>query len=467
MTMKKLLSVALVLAMFACAEIPEIVPPPIEDDESTKLSDLSSNEDQFKVPADRETARVEVLSRGRGFYKDVFMDGGCYLTSRTSLPATDYLGISLEYFASAENSKLTKTDTLIQHKIFTGSEEDTNGWLLYPDGAPRYRMIYVNGGKAASHLKSMEMSSRENLCKFVEAGGGYIGTCAGAFIASSGILYSSGKVDHAETYLGLYPGYVYSTGLNQDRTNLRFKEDSPLLRYYSFGNNRELYNLRHNGGCSAKDEDLATIPNAEALSHYVRPDKKNIDGRINAWSYKADENSGRVISCGSHPEGITSGKHLQYMAAMILYAMDGNPVPQPKGELYANEVREMNKRTEDNDPAFTRIGDGQYHHFAIDVPSSCNRAIVTLEGYAGEDSFDLILCGKSGELAYVDNTDHKTDAIACNAQLVINEPNSGRWYVSVFCETTVESAIGQYGTEYTGRTDVLNGVPYKIAVKFE
>ena len=466
--MKKLLSIILLLAMFACTQpAPEDIPPPVEEEDSTKLSDLSTKDDQFLAPADREAARAEVLSQGRGFYKDVFMDGGIRLTSRTTLPATNYLGISLEYFASAENSEVTKTDTLIQHKIFTGSEEDTNGWLLYPDGSPRYRMIYVNGGSAASHLKSMEMSSRENLCKFVEAGGGYIGTCAGAFIASSGILYSSGKVDYAETYLGLWPGYVYNTGLNQDRTNLRFKDDSPLLRYYSFGNPQELYNLRHNGGCSAKDEDLPSIPNAEALSHYVRPDKANIDGRINAWSYKANERSGRVISCGSHPEGITSGKQLNYMAAMILYAMDGNPVPQPKGELKANEVREMNKRTEDNNPAYTRIGDGQYHHFTIEVPSDCNRATVTLEGYAGEDNFELVLCGKSGELAYIDNTDHKTDATGCNAQLVINEPTSGKWYVSVFCETTVESAIGQYGTEYTGRTDVLNGVPYKIAVKFE
>lgn len=76
MTMRKLLNVVLILAMFACTKAPDVVHPPVNDGDSTKLSDLSSNEDQFKVLADREAVRAEVLSRGRGFYKDVFMDGG-------------------------------------------------------------------------------------------------------------------------------------------------------------------------------------------------------------------------------------------------------------------------------------------------------------------------------------------------------------------------------------------------------
>ena len=66
----------------------------------------------------REKNRKEVLSRGRGYYRDVFMDGGIALTSRYYLPATRYLGLTIDYFASAKTDKLTQKDTLLQANIF-------------------------------------------------------------------------------------------------------------------------------------------------------------------------------------------------------------------------------------------------------------------------------------------------------------------------------------------------------------
>jgi hypothetical protein len=55
--------------------------------------------------------------------------------------------------------------------------------------------------------------------------------------------------------------------------------------------------------------------------------------------------------------------------------------------------------------------------------------------------------------------------LGCNKTLVLDKPEAGTWYVSVFCETTVTVSEGDNGVEYTGRTDVLNGVPYKIKVQ--
>ena len=417
----------------------------------------------------QDRARAEVLKHNQGYYKDVFMDGGVYLTSRTTLPATDFLGISLDYFASAANKELTKVDTLIQHKIFTGCEEDTNGWLLYPDGAPRYRMIYVNGGKAGNHLKSMEKSSRENICGYIAAGGSYVGTCAGAYIASSGTP-SRKKIKNAKLYLGLWPGLVYATGLNKSKTDMRVDKKSPLMRYFDFGKDGVVKDVRHNGGCYVREEKFGDLPKGvEVLSHYIYNNTKRvkIDGRGSVWAYKAGDKAGRVVSCGSHPEGVEEGERREYMAAMMLYAMDGNPTPQPKGELKAGEVREMNKRTEDNAPAYTRIGDKQYHHFMVNVPKKCKKVVVSLEGYEGENNFDLMVCGKRGELAFGNNTSYKSDVKGCNKQLVIEKPKAGKWYVSVYCDTVVTSTVGKYGSEYSGRLDVLNGVPYKVSVKFE
>ena len=417
----------------------------------------------------QDNARAEVLKQNRGYYKDVFMNGGVYLTSRRTLPASDFLGTSMEFFASAVNNELTKADTLIQHKIFTGSEEDTNGWLLYPDGAPRYRMIYVNGGKARNHLNSMEPTSRVNIRNFVEAGGSYLGTCAGAFIASKG-AFSVGKVLGANLYFGFWPGYAYHTKIYKIYPDMRVDKGSPLLRYFDFGKDGVVKEVYHNGGCYVKEEEFGSFPKGvEVLSYYIykKPEGAPFDGRGCVWSYKASDKVGRVVSCGSHPEGIEEGERREYMAAMMLYAMDGNAAPQPKGALKAGDVREMNKRTEDNNPAYTRIGDKQYHHFTLDVPKKCKKVVVSLEGYEGENNFDLMLCGKRGELAYGDNTNHKSDVVGCKKQLVIEKPKAGEWYVSVYCATTVTSTVGKYGTEYSGRTDVLNGVPYKLSVKFE
>ena len=418
----------------------------------------------------KEKSRKEVLARGRGYYKDVFMDSGVALSSRYYLPATRYLGLSIDYFASAKTDKLTQKDTLLQTDIFCGSEEDTNGWLLYPDGAPRFRVIYVNGGKSGSHARSLTARGRELLREYIANGGSYVGTCAGAYMATSGSRRSNGSIRNADVYLGLWPGYAKPTQLLKSRPTLRVAKKSPLLRYFDFGADKTIAAVYHNGGCSAYGLENEAMPKGtEPLAYYKFEDTKKvqIDGRIAVWAYKPTEQSGRVVMCGSHPEGVSEGERLEFMSAMLLYAMDGNPKPQLKGELKAGEVREMNKRTEDKEPEYTKIGDRQYHHFAIEVPRGCKRAVISLDGYEDAKKFDLTLCAKRGEFAFHDNTLHKVVSRGCKKSLVLEQPKAGKWYISVYCETAVTALRGKYGTRYSGRVGVLNGVPYKISVEYE
>lgn len=420
------------------------------------------------VSRSREQCRAEVLSRSHGFYKDIFMDGGINLTSRVHLPAARFLGASIDYFASAKNEELTAADTLYQRNIFCGYEEDTNGWLLYPDGAPRFRVIYVNGGTASLHARTLTDEGRANLRKFIAAGGSYVGTCAGAYLGTSGNMAKSG-LRHTDLYLCLYPGYARFTGLRKSKTAMAIEGKSPLLRYFDFGGDKSVEGVIHNGGCYAYVGDNKSLPEGtEVLSRYSfsDTDKVKIDGKVSAWAYKASAQSGRVVLCGSHPEGVVQGEKLEYMSAMVLYAMDGNPQPEVKGLLQEGEVREMNRRTEDNDPLYTRIGDRQYHHFALDVPKGCKRVVVSLEGYKGENKFDLTLSAKRGELAFHDNTLLKVVSRGCKKRLNIDAPKAGRWYVSVLCENTVTATTSKYGTQYSGCVAVLNGVPYQISVKY-
>ena len=51
-------------------------------------------------------------------------------------------------------------------------------------------------------------------------------------------------------------------------------------------------------------------------------------------------------------------------------------------------------------------------------------------------------------------------------KLVINNPKPGKWYVSVYCDTTVDTRQTDYGTQYSGCLEVLNGVPYSIQADF-
>lgn len=419
----------------------------------------------------RERARREVVANGRGYYKDVFMNGGINLSSRRTLPSTRSLGLTMEYFATAPTAKMTKKDTLLQKQIFAGYYDDTNGPLLYPDGEPRFRMVYFNGGGAARHGTSLMVDGRTTMRQYLANGGSYVGSCAGAFIASKGAISSKDlSIAHVDSYLNIWPGTTRSTGLSDSRTAMTIEKGSPLLRYFDFGDDMVVDSIYHNNGCYVYNEKNGIVPaGTVALSRYIfeDTDKVHINGRVGTWGYKHNEQSGRVVVTGSHPEGITKGERLDYMAAMVLYALDGNGAPEPKSSLELGQVREMNKRTEDNDPAHTRIGDRQYHHFVVNIPKGCKRVVISLDGYKGEDKFDLTLCAKRGEMAYHDNTTLKVVSQGCKKSLAIDNPKSGEWYVSVFCETTVIATEGEYGTEYSGRIDVLNGVPYSIKVECE
>lgn len=417
-----------------------------------------------------EEARAEVLAGSRGFYKDVFMDSGIALTSRRQLYAARFLGLSVEYFASASKDKLTKRDTTLQRNIFCGDENDTNGWLLYPDGAPRFRVIYVNGGSAAKHARSLGSNGTERIREYVANGGSYVGTCAGAFIASGGGIDNKNTVHYSDIYIKLWPGYAHRSMLRKSQPTLRLEKNSPLAKYFDFGKEQCIADVYHNGGCFAHTDPSRPLPyGTESLARYIfkNTDKVKIDNEISIWAYRANERSGRAILCGSHPERVGEGERLELMASMLLYAMESNPAPRIKGTLSQGVVREMNKRTEDFDPDHTRIGDRQYHHFAVDVPKKCKQLIIKLDGYEDAKLYDLTLCAKRGEPAFHDNTLLKSVASGCKKSLTIDSPKNGRWFVSVFCETTVEASTGKYGTSYRGRIAVLNGVPYKISVEYK
>ncbi|MBR4213262.1 MAG: hypothetical protein IKR82_04800 [Bacteroidales bacterium] len=416
------------------------------------------------------TAGKNCNGKGRndkGYYKDIFMDGGIVLNSRTDLPSTLYMGYSLEYFASAPTKQLTAVDTMLQTAMMVGSAIDENGCLLYPDGAPRFRMIYVNGGKSVQHGKTLGEEGLQRFRDFVANGGSYLGSCAGAYMTATYIRKSKGP-EFCDWYPRIWPGMVRYTQLGHSWIDLDIEPGSALLKYYDFGGDMRIDSVRHNGGCSA-DTSRYWPKGTEILARYNQGDrqlKRRIHGEPAIWAYKADALSGRVIACGSHPESVLYGERNQLMAAMEQYAMEGNGLPRVKAELTPGEVRVMDKFTHDADPAFTRIGDKQYHHFTVEVPEGCDSLVIKLDPVKGAENYDLWLLAHPGDFAFLGEAAWLNVDYGVKKHIGIKAPKAGTLYISVYCNTTVDTITTDYGTQYTGRTDVLNGVPYKIKVSF-
>jgi glutamine amidotransferase-like uncharacterized protein len=396
------------------------------------------------------------------------MDAGIKLTSLSRLPAADFLDLSLEYFASSRYKSVlppTYQDSVVQRRLIVGYPEDLNGILLYPDGAPRFKLIYVNGGKAANHGESLGEPGRNRIREFVFNGGSYVGTCAGAFIASSATIKAD-TVYPRKNYLQIWPGVARGTGLYNSYTGMTIVEGSPLAKYYNFNTNIYIDSLRHNGGCFAYD-DFPLPKGTEVLMRFdydTEINGKSLDNKIGAWAYKSNPLSGRVVLIGSHPESITSGERLYLMAALMRYAIDGNGTPVLKGKLENGRKRNMYKSTQANNPDSTMIGDKQYHHFIIEIEQNTKTLDVTLEG---DNSYDIFLYLRKGDFAFKFEADYTNLSEGADKKIHIDNPGKGTWYVGVECNTTVDVTKTSWGYEYTGNTGVLNGVPYSIEASWD
>ena len=386
----------------------------------------------------------------QGYYKDLFMDGGVGLTSRTSLAAAEYAGLSMEYLATDDSS--------IQAKVMIENEYDYNGVLLYPDGKPRFRVIYTNGGKATKHGNSLGEKGRNRVKTFYYNGGSYTGSCAGMFISS--ISYYS--TDTWGSYYHIWPGRTKTTGLISTSTGHFIPENSLLLQYYDFGGDFYIDSVRHNKGGYAR-EDIDFPPETEVLLRYDLP-VWNMHEKVSCWAYKKFNNNGRIVIIGSHPESSISGECLDLMTAILLYAIDGQGDININGTLYNGQKCIMDKSTIENDPAYTKIGDKQYHHFKIEIPEGVSKLSVVLDG---EDRYHLNLYLKREDFAFRSGADYADTTDGANKTISVSELSSGTWFVGVECATTIGTINRDWGYEYTGNLDVLNGVSYSITASWD
>lgn len=401
-----------------------------------------------------ETYTVRTDVPNKAFYKDLFMDTGIRMMEYRTMPVVDYLGLKYEYFFAPENSPENQA---LQNAAYCGNPQDLNGVLLYPDGEPRFRLLYVNGGYAGSHSLSLMTKGRNNYRTFINNGGSYIGSCAGSFLAAYGTT-TSFKAQHG--YLGIWPGMVDNTNFTIN-TDYDIPEASPLRKYSDFGGNYKVEQLLHmNGPFFSK---WADTPGTEVLAVNNNPERK-FHGHPSIVAYKTDIFKGRVICSGGHPEQVPDGDGRDLMAALVRYAFDGVGAARVKGELRNGEARVMDKTTEDADPEHTCIGDLQCHHLVFALPKGARDVSIRLEALK---PFNLSLRLANGTFAFKQDAQYSVENADGVKTLTFDSLPEGLWYIGVQCEDTVECTFGEHGFQYSGRTEVLNGVPYNICVSWK
>ena len=399
------------------------------------------------------------MHREEGFYKDLFMSSGAHLTSRTKLHAAESLGLSYEYYAGSDAQR--------QNDFLIGSNRDENGVLLYPDGQPRYRMLYVNGGGATKHGLSLDVSGRQRIRQFNKSGGSYCGSCAGSFLSGRNV---DARTDARLGYLHLFPHNTFNTGLKKVHLQHRIPDASPLHAYRSFGEDQLVNAVYHNNGNWLPFARASKLDGTEVLARYDNPGHK-IDGGAAIWSYRAEPTFGRVVNIGSHPETSDSGEKLVLTEACLLHALTGVGEPRVKGHLKSGAWRKMTKKTSDQQPEYTRIGDLQYHHFSFSVPEqnrgeSSATLLRNLRVELQSDwDVDLHLFVSKDRLAFQGEADHVDERSGAVKTLDL-KLLPGKYYVSVKCSSVVgaieDEKAGFY--RYYGDVSILNGVPYCVRV---
>lgn len=472
-------------------------------------------------------------AKERGYYKTLFVDAGIMLDSFYSsdpasgyyIPAIRALGLEndYEYLQTSGTSDFTIT---AQASIITGTNGDSNfpsdknGVLLYPDGEPRFRMIFVNGGTSETHGTSLGDSGRRRIKKFFEKGGSYIGACAGAILASTNVdgvnRYDNTDPEVTNYTLGLWPGNASHTGwpanygeegINSDiYTGITVSDH--FAQKTSMTANETIQPVRHHGGVYAQ-EKYVTSGNASyygdtyvlgryaycywqqgwpaTAAQYANPDNLNDvsndflgtgrdhNGQVAIWAYKPNDDNykGCVVMSGSHFETSTNEDQVNYFSSMIQYALDGNGSYQRSRSLTLGTTRKMTNTSydENGENWNARIGDRQYHHFKLVTTEDLQDFVLDLDSEFDKDSgIDLYLCLHKGGYAFVTNSEYVLTNKGGQKSLHIKNLPAGTWYASVFCATTVETSekiqTPRY-LKYSGHTEVLDGIAYTLTPHVE
>lgn len=439
-------------------------------------------------------ARTDVPNTA--FYKDIFLDAGVSLDRCSSIPLgiRNIYGLTsgsltdqtnwehVEFFNFSESTDET---VQIQRSIIAGNENDLNGILLYPDGAPRFKLMYGYGGKSSKHAESLGETGCLRVNQFYSNGGSYVASCASTILSAK----KYGSSEQALSYDMLDGGATVFSGMYISNlryyNNVTLEEGTNFQQLYCNGLS-QINELAHNGGAML-DEETAPA-GTEVLARFASTaypientyEGSNLNkclGKPCVWAYKRNDRSGRLVVCGSHPEICNTDDVTTLFTAEFLYAMDGQGCATAKATLQNGVTRQMDLH--EGDPSYCAIGDRQCHHFVIFFPKPVSKLSVLLD-WDSKARLDLAM--RQGSFAFPDGeydfcalSPKETEFISPTLELEAHDIPAGMYYIAVRCASMPEinikkgSSSTTYYFEYSGTEDemqTLNGVPYNITASW-
>lgn len=124
----------------------------------------------------------------------------------------------------------------------------------------------------------------------------------------------------------------------------------------------------------------------------------------------------------------------------------------------------MDRYFSDYNPAFARIGDGQYHHFTVEIPEGAEDFKLELQS---PEEADLYLTMRKDGFAWMSDADFLVVRAGAEKTLEIPSLSAGTWYMGVYCaeKVTVKCAVDQF--ESSGNLDALNGISYYLTASWK
>ncbi|HHW57374.1 MAG TPA: family 10 glycosylhydrolase [Clostridia bacterium] len=175
----------------------------------------------------------------------------------------------------------------------------------------KFDVLVIPGGRALKQAEALGDEGRKIVKEFVEKGGGYIGICAGAYLASKG----EGKF---ASYLGIVNTQAadiehWDRGCGDVQVKVKDPNHPVLKAYYGV-----LTVYYENGPILRRSNDLNLVPYTE-LATYISDIHENGPEKItpNASALTASEyGNGRVVLFSFHPEFTAGLEEMLVQAAL-------------------------------------------------------------------------------------------------------------------------------------------------------
>lgn len=155
-------------------------------------------------------------------------------------------------------------------------------------------LIVVPGGRSLPYYRALRKANKK-IIEFVNAGGNYLGICAGGYYGSAKTLFEKGNNFEVicDGVLNFFPGVAEGSAYGLGRFNYQNYSGAQIAKINTFNN--EIYSVYYNGGCFFVNAEKYN--NVKILAHYA----------------DIENNPTAIIQCKvGKGTAILSGVHVEY-----------------------------------------------------------------------------------------------------------------------------------------------------------